>query len=464
MSTSNAIPNESLNGQPSNKVRKEIPSYKGENFLFGSGLEFWNDPIGLMTKLRHMHPDIVRVRMAHEKIAFVYHPELAKPILQKTNKSFAGYPMVIRSIKSISGNNLFTAQGEEWKEQRKLLQPNFHKRALNGFSDIIVSEAEKVAANWSNNSDYVSIAEAMQQAAFNAVSRSLFSTDLEGQDSLRADYAAGANYITYRIENPLAPPLAVPTPGNIKIRRSRNRVNASIREIIAEREHTTTEYNDFLQMLLETRYEDTGEPLEPDLLLNQAAMFFFGGNGPPAKVLTWAFYYLNKYPEVEEKLHEELDRVLGGRNPTIEDLNELTYLQAIIDELLRLYPTAWAMPRQCVEDTEVGEYQFKKGDGLWVLLYNLHRHKDYWEDPEKFDPERFSPENTAKRPSLAYMPYGAGPRLCIAQHLSNLEIKTILATLCQRFRVRADKDMVVKPKIGFPLGPEGPVMMKAEAR
>ena len=442
----------------------EIPYYKGSNFLFGSGLEFWKKPIDLMTRLRHQYPDIVRVRMAHEKVAFVYNPELAKPILQKTNKAFMGYPMVIRSIKSISGNNLFTAQGDEWSEQRKLLQPNFHKRALNGFGEIIVSEAEKVAARWEKVSGEVSIASDMQQAAFNAVARSLYSTDLEGQDELRADYANGANYITYRIENPLAPPLAIPTPGNIKIRGARNRVNASIEAIIAERKNSDGEYNDFLQMLLETRYEDTGEPLEPELLLNQAAMFFFGGNGPPAKVLTWAFYYLNKHPEVEAKLHEELDRVLAGRNPTVEDLNELTYLQCIIDELLRMYPTAWAMPRQCVEDTQVGKYQFKKGDGLWVLLYNLHRHRDYWDDPETFDPERFAPEAVAKRPALAYMPYGAGPRLCIAKHLSNLEMKMILATLCQRFRVTADKNMYVAPKIGFPLGPEGPVMMTPTLR
>lgn len=435
------------------------PRRRGKSLIAGSGLEFWRSPIAFMEQLLVDYPDIVRLRMGIEHIHMINSPELAKPVLQRTNKNYVGFPMVVKSIKSVGGDNLFTSQGDEWRQQRKLLQPSFHKRAVTGFASLMLEEAQRYISDWNHGvTEPVSIANAAQDITFNIFARSLFSTNLAGEQSLRDDYAMGANYITYRIENPLAPPLFIPTPGNLKIQAAVKRVTNYLKAIVDARKQSDTPHDDFLQMLIETRYED-GAPLEETLLMNQAKMFLFGGNGPPAKIITWALYYLAKHPEVEAKLHVELDAVLYDREITLEDLPKLTYLQMIIDELLRLYPTAWALPRQCVDGDELGGYEIPKRSGVWVLLYTLHRHPDYWQKPDQFDPERFSADAVAKRPPHAYIPWGAGPRLCIANQISIIQMKLVLAMLCQRFRFTCPKDYKVSPKIGFPLGPDGPVMM-----
>ncbi len=433
------------------------PKRKGKHWLFGSGLEFWQRPIPFMESLLPEYSDLVRVRFANNFVHLVSSPELAKQVLQKTNKTYVGFPMVLQSIRSVGGENLFTSQGDDWRAQRKMLQPSFHKRAVSGFGLIMVEEAKRVMSEWDAKTE-VSIANDMQDVTFNIFARSLFSTNLAGQKTLRDDYAMGANYITYRIENPLALPIIFPTPGNMKIRGAVKRISDHLEDMIVERRNSNETYEDFLQMLMESRYED-GEPLEEGLMRNQAKMFLFGGNGPPSKIITWAIYYLAKFPDVEKKLHAELDAVLDGREPTMEDLPQLTYLQMVIDELLRLYPTAWALPRLCAGGDNLGGYKIPAGAGVWVLLYTLHRHPDYWDNPNDFNPDRFLPEEVAKRPAHAYIPWGAGPRMCIANQISMVQIKLVLAMVCQKYKFTCPDDYIVNPKIGFPLGPEGPVMM-----
>jgi cytochrome P450 len=217
-------------------------------------------------------------------------------------------------------------------------------------------------------------------------------------------------------------------------------------------------------MLRDSRYEETGKGLTTDETVNQVLMFYFGGNGPPAKVLTWAFYYLAKNPHVERKLHAELDQVLGGRQPGVEDMSRLRYTRMIIDEILRLNPTAWTTPRTSIGPDTIGPYRIPAKSSFFILLYTIHRHPDYWDDPERFDPERFHPDRADPRRNEAYFPFGLGQRSCIAGHFSIMEMQLVLATLAQKFRLRCDADLVVRPKIGFPLGPGGPVKMTVARR
>lgn len=441
------------------RPRRRPPRRRGNNPVLGSGIEFWRRPIPLMHSLLERYPDIVQVRLGFDDVHFVHSPELARRVLAQSNRNYVGFPTVMRSIESIGGENLFTSQGEAWREQRTMLQPAFHRRTVSGFAEIMTQEADRAIEVFSAASGPVSIADAMQDVTFNVFARSLFSTNLAGDGRMRADYARAASYISYRIEHPFAPPLAIPTLGNIGINAAVWRASQHLEGLLSERRAQGAHApDDFLQMLLETRYED-GSPLEDQAILNQSKMFLFGGNGPPARILTWALYHLAKHPDVEARLHEELERELGGRQPTVEDLPRLTWTQMIIDELLRLFPTAWALPRTCVDGDDLGGYRIDKGEGVWVMLYSMHRHPDFWDRPNEFDPERFAPDAVAARTSSAYLPWGAGPRMCIAMAMATMHMKLVLATICQQYRFTCPDEYVARPKIGFPLGPAGPVPM-----
>jgi cytochrome P450 len=442
---------------------RPAPRRPEPNRVLGSGWEFNRDPIRFMERLAREHPDIVRVRFGPVTVHLVGSPDIARHVLHQTHANYVGHPIVTHTLSSLGGENLFTASGERWREQRTMLQPSFHKKVVSGFGDIMVDEARRATADWGDRPGPVPMARTIQDATFNIFARSLFSIDLAGSDQLRAINPRGTDWVTRRFRNPALPPLLVPTPDNLRVRSANRQSIQHLQRVIDDRRVMDDPPHDFLQMLLDATYED-GTPLEDEMVINQARMFFVGGNGPPAKIVTWGLYHLARDAAAQERLHEELDRELGDRPPTLADLPRLRYLDMIVDELLRLYPTAFALPRKCVNGDELGGYHVPPGAGVVPLLYTMHRHRDHWDDPDRFDPERFSPERTGGRPPAAYLPWGAGPRLCIAKQISLLQMKIVLATVAQRYRMTCEPGYTVRPVIGFPLGPEGPVMLTPERR
>lgn len=199
-------------------------------------------------------------------------------------------------------------------------------------------------------------------------------------------------------------------------------------------------------------------------LLGELAGIVFAGHETTATTLTWLFGMLAQHPDVEAKLHEELDRVLRGRIPTFADLPHLTYTRMVIDETMRLYPAAWTLTRHALNADTIGGYQIPAGGNVLINIFTLHRHPTYWDNPEQFDPERFSPERAANRHKFAFMPFGGGPRKCIGEPFALAEAQLVTATIAQRYRLRLMPGQNTDPFALFILQTRHGLQMRLEER
>jgi cytochrome P450 len=183
------------------------------------------------------------------------------------------------------------------------------------------------------------------------------------------------------------------------------------------------------------------------------------GYDTTASAITWTWYLLSQNPSINDKLYDEVDRVLAGRLPEYEDLSDMPYSRMVFDEALRYYPPAWILGRKALEDDELGGYDIPGGTIIAISPFAVHRHKDFWEDPEKFDPERFSPERSEGRHHFAYLPFGAGPRQCIGNNFALMEAGLIIAMIAQRYRLQLVPGQTIKPEPIFILRPPRQLMM-----
>jgi cytochrome P450 len=197
-------------------------------------------------------------------------------------------------------------------------------------------------------------------------------------------------------------------------------------------------------------------------LHDEVMTLVLAGHETTANTLTWTWYLLAQHADVERKLHDELARVLGGRVPTVEDLQSLLYTKMLIEESLRLYPPAWGMSRHAVADDEIRGYRVPAGSEVAVVQYVTHRHPEFWDNPEAFDPERFTPERSAGRPNFAYFPFGGGPRLCIGNTFALMEAQLILAMIAQTYRLRLVPDQTIEPEPIITLRPRRGISMTLE--
>ena len=228
----------------------------------------------------------------------------------------------------------------------------------------------------------------------------------------------------------------LPTPGNLRFKKAARELRAMVLDIIGQRRREGGDYGDLLSMLLAVRDEETGEGMNDEQLRDEVLTLILAGHETTATALSWIWYLLSQHPEVEAKLHAELDEVLGGRTPAMSDLNHLTYTGMVVDEAMRLYPPVWAVGRAAIDDDEIMGYRIPKGSNLLLSQWFAHRHPSFWENPARFDPERFSAERSEGRPRYAFFPFGGGPRMCIGNIFALTEAQLVLAAVAQRYRLR----------------------------
>jgi cytochrome P450 len=298
------------------------------------------------------------------------------------------------------------------------------------------------------------------------VGQSLFSVDLSDDSStLGKAFITTTGYIQYRFNTPLYPPLAIPTRLNREVKQAMVDVQNILQEMIDERRRTGERKEDLMTMLMEARYEDTGEGMTDDQLRNELGVMIGAGQETTSNLLTWIFHLLSDNPDAEAKLLEEYNRVLGGRVPTLADLPNLSYNRMVVDEALRIYPPAWAVStRTALEDDVVLGYHIPKGAGVFISPYVVHRDPRFWNEPEKFMPERFTDDQVEARHKYAYIPFGAGPRKCIGFTFALTETQLILATLLQHYKLTTKPGYQVVPSPEFTLRVRGGLPMRVERR
>ncbi|WP_433780052.1 cytochrome P450 [Flavobacterium anhuiense] len=361
--------------------------------------------------------------------------EVAQYILQKNQRNYYKSKFQSVYLSKYLGKGLLTVDGEFWLKQRRLIQPAFHKQKMNQLVDnmklTIVSELKEIVTD-----KKVDLFPMMSEVAFNVVAKSLFQFSIEEEKLNRI------KYIIEAVQNFLIKEIRLPhkawwfsISGQVKKHLQLAEENDEIiRGIIKERVASQNEVNDLLNMLLETRYEDTGEGMSVEQLIDEIKILFIAGHETTANALTFTLQLLGSHLDVQQKVFEEILKVESESEDVVEQLQKMTYINAVLNESMRLYPPAWITDRQNVDDDVLGKFTIKKDTLIGVSFYELHRNPKYWENPDQFDPNRFLGEQ--KKHSMQYFyPFGAGPRMCIGAGFAIYEMCLAISYIIKKYKV-----------------------------
>lgn len=461
------------------RTLEQAPGPRG-HWFWGSIQERREHPLQLFTRAHAEHGDFVRLRMGPTlSLLSLAGPELVKHVLVDHADRYGKPPSLMKDLHPLLGNGLFSSDGDFWKRQRRLMQPAFHKERLAALTGTLVDAIQQMLARWEARpstaepraeprSGPLDIAAEMMRITLGLVARALFSTDVSGTTDRVGQALTFAISETNRrlLSLGLRAPDFLPTARNRAYRHAVSTLDSVVLDIISRRRSGETQGDDLLATLMAAQDADTGERMSDTQLRDEAMTLFLAGHETTAAGLSWMWHLLAQHPEVEARARAEVDAVLGGRVPTAEDLPRLRSVTWLFEEALRLYPPAWVIARQPVkEDTLAGVHIPASPRVIAVVnVYALHRNPHYWPEPERFDPERFSPERSAARPRLAYIPFGAGQRLCIGNALALMEATLITAMVLQRFRLRSLPGHPVEPEPLVSIRPKGGLPMLVEPR
>ncbi len=436
----------------------------------GLGIAMQRDLLGLLESTSRRWDGLVRLGSLGPTPAYLaIAPELVGQLLQRRWRDFVRDEVLLAAGTPVFGRGVLLATDELHLRLRRTMQPAFTRARLETLGEPIVEQVERHAERWSvlaERGETILMAERMARLTQEVFVRAMFDSDLGSRlDPLLARWSEVNHYITDRIVSPFHLPARWPTPANRRMRRAVAVIDAIVQPMIAERRRALKrgeDRGDLLSVLLAARDPESGEALDDALLRDQILMTFFAGFETTSTALTWVWILLGQHPDVEGRVHAELDEVLGGRLPTAKDVPDLRVLRQVFDETLRLYPSAFMLARQPAGEQELGGFSIAPGSVVFASPYVLHRDPRRWTDPERFDPERFAPGRVPER--FSYLPFGAGPRLCIGKHLAILEAMLILATLMQQFRAHTMGGHDYRPQPLFTLHFEDGAPMRLERR
>lgn len=435
--------------------------------IFGSMRAFQRDKLGFIRGLTR-YGDVARYRTALLTWYQINRPEGVRRVLQENNRNYAKGSLTRGFFMPVVGEGLLTSEGALWLRQRRLMQPIFHRRSVAAFGTLMTDETLAMLGRWEQSAEKgrpLDVLSEMARLTLDVVTGALFHAHVGGEPGV---IGRAINTIVedvgYRFEVPFYPPHRVPTPRNRRFRAAMRTVDRAVYAIIAERRGGGGEEEDLLALLMNTRDEETGEAMDDKQLRDEVMTLFLAGHETTANALTWALYLISTHPGVEVRLREELDGVLGAdhRVPTVEDLPKLTYTKMVVDETLRLYPPAWITNRQAIAEDEILGHRIPARSFVTLSPYVMHRHPDFWDNPDVFDPERFAPGRNPGRPRFAYFPFGGGPRQCIGQSMALVEAQLVLATILGRCRLRPVSGGPVEPQALATLRPRGGLPMIVE--
>ena len=381
-----------------------------------------------------------------KKSIFTRDQGLTVHILQKQQRKYYKSRLQTDDLAKYIGNGLLTSNGSYWLQQRRLIQPAFHKKKLLKLIDVIKNTIHREVNSFPVNKT-LDIYPMMSSLAFQVVAKSLFNADMQ-QEMTRLQF------VTEAAQTMLIRELRQPyfkwwfrLSGQIKKNIALTEEAKEILESIVEsRKASGKSYDDLLDMLLAARYDD-GSAMENKQLIDEIMVFFTAGHETTANALTFTLALLAMHPEVQQKVYEEVITVDRKEFDNLEELSGLVYTRQCIEEAMRLYPPAYITDRVNIEEDEFEDIRFKKGTLILVSFYEIHRHKEVWEEPEKFKPDRFHPDRK-KMYSNWYFPFGAGPRMCIGNNFAMYEMILAIARIVKQFKVETDqKEIKIKPLI-----------------
>src|SRR5882672_1877801 len=436
------------------------PGPQGSTFAFIFG-ERRRDPLAFFTKVARDFGDVSTLQLFNFRTLFLNHPDHIEDVLVNKARSFEK-GRVMKANMRLFGEGLLTSECDFWLRQRRLAQPAFHRARVAAYGATMVEYAERAMRTW-RSGEMRDMHEDMMQITLQIVGKTLFNADLardarEVGETLEILLKLAADF-----GKSILIPLWVPTPRNVRARMGIRRLEKIIYRIIAQKRAEARDTGDLLSMLLAVQDED-GSRMTDKQLRDETITLFLAGHETTANALSWTLWLLAKNPNAEKKFHEELDGILGGRAPSVEDMPRLTYTSHILSESMRLYPPAWGMARLVKEEVEIAGYKLVPGNGVACAQWIVHRDPRWFDDPLKFIPERWEGDLAKRIPRFAYFPFGGGPRQCIGNSFALMEATLILATVAQKFRFRLDENHFVKPLASITLRPAHGIRAMLEAR
>ncbi len=444
------------------------------------------EPIRLFEHLHRTYGKISCYMFLGTPIVFVNDPEYVREILVTQGASFVK-ERTVKRMRLLLGDGLITSEEPFHMRQRRIAAPAFHRQRIAAYGAEIVASAEAASERLVDGQRF-DIAAASMGLSLEIVARTLFDTEVDADiRSINDEVNLIMEMYNFIVGFPMLERfLHLPIPKLREFRRAKRKLDAVVDRIIgehraamakAEAEGDAGERGDLLWMLLSSRDEmldEAGEPTGRFVTMDDAQVrdevltIFLAGYETVANGLTWTWYLLSQHPDIEARLHAELDAVLGTgaarRAPELADYGALKYTEMVFAEAMRLYPPAWAMGRMSTKSVTLGPYRIPPGAHFFMSQYMMGRTEEYFPDPLKFEPERFSAEGKAGRPKYAYFPFGGGSRQCIGEAFAWMEGVFSIATLAQHWRfVYADSTPPV-PQAKITLRPRDPLMMVAEAR
>jgi cytochrome P450 len=428
-------------------------------------LRYWahmlGDPLETYSTLWREYGDAVRLPLTPKHGFFLLtRPEYAEHVLvghqDRYQKGFT-----YRPFKAFLGDGLLTKEGAVWERHRRLVQPMFSHRHVQSFAPAIVEATRNRVAQWAPGTT-IDIAAEMRALTMDVIGRVLFGTDLSGDAAPvgRAMTLVQSWMVVAAILPTSLPPerlRAVATrivPGLGETWRALHSLIARIIDARIGAPHE--EPSDLLDLLLSVEQDE--QRLSRAEIQAEAMTLLCAGHETTANALAWALTLLSRYPAAHQRLVAEVDEVLGSRDPQAPDIDALPWACAVVSETMRLHPPAWHVERDAVQDDDIAGVSVSAGDTVGISPYLLHRHPEFWPNPEGFDPQRFLPDGASSRPRYAYLPFGGGRRICVGAGLAQLEVTLALVVLAQSARVDLVPTAPLRPRADVTLRPRGPVL------
>jgi cytochrome P450 len=443
-------------------TRPAIPKISGYRALLG----FARDPINTLERGWQAHGDFFRLQLGPRALYVVSSPELAHEILGDGWRRFPKPAMFDGGtiLTPLLGHSVLTIDGESWFARRKLLQPVFHRQHIAAMAQAMVDAGTRMLTRWRALPAHmpVDLATEMKRVTQDIINRTMFSVDIssntDAADSIGAAVDLGLHGLTSGVRSPIRVPAWFPGSPQRRVRAARRTLDMFIYDIIRRRRATSEARHDLLDLLLGARDADTGEGMSDEAIRNEVATVYGAGYETTSLALTWAWLLLNQHPQVLSRLRAELATVLGGRAPTLSDLPKLPYTLAVLEESLRLYPPIAITTRRTTEIAQLHGVEVPPDAILLLAIVNLHRHPDIWQRPHAFEPERFLPENRGRIDKRGYLPFLAGPHLCIGRDFALMEGQLLLAMMAGHCDVRIDTKEPVARELAITLRPRRPLM------
>jgi cytochrome P450 len=419
--------------------------------------------LAFLLESARIYGDIVHFRVGPRHAYLLNHPDFVHYVLVDAPEKFHKSPALKRNTRKSIGQGLLTSEGDFHKRQRRLAQPAFHHQRIAAYGDVMVEYTRRMLDTWQPG-ERRNVAHDMTNLTMQIVAKTLFDADVSDEmDSIGRAISIGIETVGERVTQPVYLPDWIPTPKNRERQQAAQVLDKAILDIINQRRESGEDRGDLLSLLLLAVDEESGGQMTDRQVRDEVMTLFIAGHETTANALAWTLYLLAQHPEVEAKLAAELDAVLDGL-PTMQDLPKLHYSDMVLKESMRLYPPAWVISREVMEDITIGGCDIGRGSIVIMSQYVMHRHPRYFDEPEQFMPARFAPGWEERVPRYAYFPFGGGPRVCIGNSFAMMEATLVLATIMQRYHLALVSGQQVEPEPLVTLRPRDGVWMEIGAR